>query len=58
MLSLFLSRVVAGVCPSCPVGETARQQVIDDGFGMHLLVAVLPFLLVGLASRWAYGMGR
>ena len=40
-------------CPSCPVGQTARQQVFDQDFGSNLMIALVPFLLVGLVARWA-----
>jgi hypothetical protein len=35
------------------VGRTARQQVLDQEFGTNLVVALAPFLLVGLVARWA-----
>lgn len=50
--SLLTTSAVWG-CPSCPVGITARQQVLDQDFGQNLVIAVVPFLLVGLVARWA-----
>lgn len=53
----FSATTVAYACPSCPVGRTARQQVFDQDFGTNLLIAFVPFLLVGLVARWAEGLG-
>lgn len=43
----------SSACPSCPIGRTARQRVIDDDFGTNLAIALAPFLLIGLAARRA-----
>lgn len=55
----FTSWVSATVwaCPSCPVGRTARQQVLDQEFETNLMIALLPSLVVGLVSRWAERIG-
>lgn len=49
----FAASFAASLCPSCPVGEAARQQVFDQGFETNFLVTAAPFLLVGVVSRWA-----
>jgi hypothetical protein len=45
-------------CPDCPASRAAREQVLDQGLGARLLVAVLPFAVVGLVSRLAERIGR
>ena len=52
-LVLLASTGRLAACPSCPAGEEARAQVVHQDLGTNLLVALAPFLLVGLASRWA-----
>lgn len=53
----WVASASAGACPSCPVGQTARQQVLEQDFGTNLLIAVIPFLLVALFARWAERIG-
>jgi len=48
----------AWACPDCPVGRAARQQALGDGLATRLLIALLPFAFVGLASFWAERIGR
>lgn len=48
----------AGACPGCPVGREARQQVYEQHFARNLLVALLPFAMVGLASLCAERVGQ
>jgi hypothetical protein len=62
LASLVAMSLVAGgdawACPSCPVGRAARQQLLDDDFGRNLVIALAPFLVVGLVARWAERIGR
>jgi hypothetical protein len=55
---LLTSSAPIGACPGCPVGRSAREQVFQDGFAMNLLVAILPFAVVGLVCMWVERPGR
>lgn len=57
-LTSLLVSTAAFACPSCPVGVTARQQVLDGNFGTNLMIALAPFLLVGFVARQAERIGR
>ena len=57
-LSSTLVTGTTWACPSCPVGRTARQQVWEQGFAHNLLIAIAPFILVGLACLWAERIGK
>ncbi|MCW5833617.1 MAG: hypothetical protein KIS78_14540 [Labilithrix sp.] len=48
----------SSACPSCPVGRAARQDVFDQDFGTNLMIALFPFLVIGLVSRAAERIGR
>jgi hypothetical protein len=48
----------ARACPSCPAGRQARSEVWNDDFGFNLLVALLPFLVVGAICARAEAIGR
>ncbi len=48
----------AYACPACPVGREARQQVYERDFTRNLLVALLPFAMVGFASVCAERVGK
>jgi len=52
-----LSRL-GGACPDCPVGRAARQQVAEDGLAANLLIAMAPFVIIGLVSLWAERLGK
>ena len=61
MASFFAAFTAAGAawaCPNCPVGRAARQQVFDDGLATNLVIALVPFILVGMVSVWAERIGR
>ena len=45
-------------CPNCPVGRAARQQAWEDGLATNLLIALVPFVLVGMVSLWAERIGK
>lgn len=49
---------VALACPDCPAGQAARQQFLGEGLGIRLLIAVIPFVAVGLVSFGAEQIGR
>jgi hypothetical protein len=47
-VSAWLSAVDSlHACPSCAAGVQARSQVLANGFSFHLIVALLPFLIIG-----------
>jgi hypothetical protein len=48
----------ADACPACATGEQARSDVWNDDFGFNLVVAVLPFVLIGAISARADSLGR
>ncbi len=48
----------AWACPECPIGETARQQVLAQDFAQNLLIALAPFLLIAATCVWAEGIGK
>ena len=49
LLMALLSPGLAGACPSCPLGRQARAEVWSQSFGLYLLIALLPFLIIGAA---------
>lgn len=61
-LALFAAGLLVSkpsiACPNCPVGRAARQEVFGSDFGSNLLVALAPFLVVGLVARRAERIGR
>ena len=48
----------ATACPNCAVGQQARSEVWNDDFGKNLLVALLPFLVIGALCVRAERIGR
>ncbi|MET0387268.1 MAG: hypothetical protein ABW321_14965 [Polyangiales bacterium] len=61
-IALFMAVLVfartAYACPSCAEGIQARSDVLSDGFGQNLLIAVLPFVLIGGICLRAEEVGR
>ena len=57
-IATFTAASAAWACPNCPAVRAARQQVCDDGLAENLMVALVPFVLVGVASAWAERIGR
>jgi hypothetical protein len=43
----MLEPVSAHACPNCAAGVQARREVWGEDFAFHLLVALLPFLIIG-----------
>lgn len=60
--ALFLAVLVfartAHACPSCAEGIQARSDVLQDGFGQNLFVALLPFVIIGGICLRAEDIGR
>jgi hypothetical protein len=56
-MTLFLVPTAEG-CPRCAVGETARSQVWNDDFAVHLAIAITPFALIGAISAGVERIGR
>jgi hypothetical protein len=54
----LVSPVSSWACPSCPIGQLARQQVCELGLAQNLLIAVVPFVLIGAAAAWAERIGK
>jgi hypothetical protein len=48
----------ADACPNCALGRQARAQVWNESFGLNLIVALLPFLLVAVICLCAEKIGR
>jgi hypothetical protein len=44
-------------CPSCPLGRSAREQVLAHGFATNLAIALAPFVVVGIVCAWAERIG-
>jgi hypothetical protein len=42
----------AHACPDCAAGRQARHEVWSDDFGFNLVVALLPFLVIGAICVW------
>ena len=58
IIATLVTAAPASACPSCPVGQQARSQVWNEGFGYNLFVAALPFLVIGLVCWCAEAIGR
>lgn len=59
LFALLLSApVVSAACPDCPVGRTARQQVLEQGFSTNLAIALAPFLFIAAVSLAAERIGK
>jgi hypothetical protein len=58
LLAASLSALPAHACPDCAVGKQARAELWNDDFTYNLVVALLPFLVVGLVSYQLNGIGR
>jgi hypothetical protein len=48
----------AEACPDCAVGREARSLVWTEDFARNLLLAVVPFLLIGAVSALANRIGE
>lgn len=57
-VALLIAPAAARACPECPIGETARQQVLAQDFAQNLLIALAPFLLIAATCVWAEGIGK
>jgi hypothetical protein len=49
---------VGWACPACPIGKTAREQVLASGFAQNLLIALAPFILIGATCLWVERIGK
>ncbi len=49
-LAALLTPCTSLACPSCPAGRAARQQVCEEGLGINLAIALLPFALMFAVS--------
>lgn len=50
-LATLLATDLGWACPDCAVGIVARAEVYDRDFAFNLVVAVLPFLIIGIICR-------
>ena len=48
----------AAACPNCAVGRQARNEVWSDDFGRNMVVALLPFIVIGAICVRADRVGR
>jgi hypothetical protein len=39
-------------CPDCLAGRMARQQVWSDDLVVNVLIALVPFIVIGAVSIW------
>lgn len=44
-------------CPDCPTARVVKASVLGEGFWTYLVMAVVPFLLIGALSAWLYRIG-
>jgi hypothetical protein len=44
-------------CPNCPTAQVVKAAVLGEGFWTYLVMAVVPFLLIGALSAWLYRIG-
>jgi len=58
LLAASANASMARACPDCAVGKQARTALWDEQFTYHVVVALLPFLVVGLVSYQLNGIGR
>ena len=58
LVTLLIAARSAGACPDCAVGRQARAQLWTDDFGLNLVLALVPFLIIGAVSLWANRIGR
>jgi len=58
---ILLSSLTVGsavlACPDCPTSEVVRGAVTGEGFWGYLVMAVVPFLLIGALSALLYRVG-
>lgn len=45
-------QLLAGLCPSCPIGERARAEFCNTSPDYYLSLVVLPFALMALVGLW------
>lgn len=57
-VALTFTVAPALACPRCSVGQEARRQVWQDDFFSHLVVAVLPFVIIGAICARVHALGR
>lgn len=51
---LAFHATAAEACPSCPLGERVRCEVLGPGFFENVAIATLPFLVIGMLTVWAH----
>lgn len=56
-LALFDMPAAVSACPNCPTARAARVEVFDQDFGRNLLMALAPFLVVGVITTAVYRSG-
>jgi len=45
-------------CPECATGIAARRSILEDNLALWLLVALAPFLVIGVLSALVHRIGR
>lgn len=59
-LALLVPLLVAGTalaCPDCETARVVRASIQDDHFWTYLMMALVPFLLIGAVSALLYRVG-
>jgi hypothetical protein len=56
-LALFDMPAAVSACPNCPTARAARVEVFDQDFGHNLLMALAPFLVVGVVAASVHRSG-
>lgn len=59
-LALLGPLLVAGTalaCPDCETARVVRASIQDDHFWTYLMMALVPFLLIGAVSALLYRVG-
>jgi uncharacterized membrane protein len=57
LLSSLAVSPSALACPDCPTAQVVRSAVLGEGFWGYLVIAVVPFLLIGALSALLYRVG-
>jgi uncharacterized membrane protein len=57
LLAGLLGGAASLACPDCPTAQVVRTSVLSEGFWTYLVMAVVPFLLIGVLSALLYRIG-
>lgn len=57
LLLSMLAGSAALACPQCPTARVVQTSVLGEGFWTYLVMALVPFLLIGALSALLYRVG-